>query len=313
MRSSADSGRAGTGGDCRLHDRCTRGPAGCKARHPRDWSCQIKGSLPGLPGAPTTPGAGARSPLFVEGPIHAILVPDQPATVISDSDIPSHFRVLVVDDEKNIRTTLSVCLEGIGCEVTAVGSAEAALEALERGPFDLAFLDLRLGNDDGLDLLPRLLGARPELAVVVITAYATFDTAVEAIKRGAVDYVPKPFTPAQIRHTVEDVASRRAMARRLVELEAKLSAEVPEADLDTESPAMRAVLDLLARAAASDAPILLRGENGTGKGVLALALHAPGPRAERAVRHRELPDPLRGPPGQRAVRPRAGRLHRRRA
>ena len=188
-------------------------------------------------------------------------------------------RALVIDDEKNIRTTLEMCLQGLGCVVTAVGSADAALAAVEREAFDLAFLDLRLGERNGIDLLPGLISARPQLAVVVITAYATFETAVEAIKRGAVDYLPKPFTPAQIQHAVEEVAVRRSMARRLAELETKLAQEVPEADFDTDSPRMKATLDTVARAAGSDAPVLLRGENGTGKGVLARALHAQSPRS----------------------------------
>jgi CheY-like chemotaxis protein len=128
------------------------------------------------------------------------------------------FRVLVIDDEKNIRTTLSVCV-GMGCAATCVGSAVAALDALERSSFDIAFLDLRLAGADGLELLPRLLALRPSLAVVVVTAYATFNTAVEAIKRSAVDYLPKPFTPAQIRHAIEQVARRKAMEHRVTDLE----------------------------------------------------------------------------------------------
>ena len=182
-------------------------------------------------------------------------------------------RVLVVDDEKNIRTTLTVCLEGIGCRVTAVGSAAAARDALERAPHDLALLDLKIGADSGLDLLPALLAIRPGLDVVVITAYATFDTAVEAMRRGAVDYLPKPFTPAQIRHVVEQVAERRAMRRRLAELESTVADAVPELDLATDSPRMRATLDVIERAAGSDAPVLLRGPSGTGKSVLARELH----------------------------------------
>jgi NtrC-family two-component system response regulator AlgB len=188
-------------------------------------------------------------------------------------------RALLVDDDRNIRATLQVCLEGIGCQVTAVGSADAALAAVEREAFDLAFLDLRLGERSGIDVLPGLLSIRPALAVIVITAYATFETAVEAIKRGAVDYLPKPFTPAQIVHAVEEVAARRSVALRLAELETKLSEEVPEVDFTTESPRMQATLDTIARAAASDAPVLLRGESGTGKGVMARALHTQGQRA----------------------------------
>src|SRR5947209_9352417 len=188
-------------------------------------------------------------------------------------------RVLVIDDEKNIRATLSMCLEGIGCQVTAVPSGQAALAALGRQPFDLAFLDLRLGERNGLELLSQLLAESPHLAVVVITAYATFDTAVEAIKRGAKDYLPKPFTPAQIRHVVEQLAEQRELTRRVLDLEGQLREAVPEADLGTDAPKMRAVLDILARAAKSEATVLLRGESGTGKGVLARILHAQSARA----------------------------------
>jgi NtrC-family two-component system response regulator AlgB len=182
--------------------------------------------------------------------------------------------VLVIDDEKNIRTTLQVCLQGIGCSVTAAGTGEAALSVLERDPVDIAFLDLKLGDESGMDLLPRLLAAQPELSIIIITAYATFDTAVEAIRRGAVNYLPKPFTPPQIRHAVESVLDRRAMVRKLVGLESVLSEEIPEADLETASHPMRAAIDVVTRAALADAPVLLRGESGTGKGVLARTLHA---------------------------------------
>jgi NtrC-family two-component system response regulator AlgB len=204
------------------------------------------------------------------------MTPDSPGSAVAagPAEPTPSLRVLIVDDEKNIRKTLSLCLEEMGCRATAVASARAALEALERQAFEVAFLDLRLGETDGLDLLPQLLAGRPDLAVVVITAYATFETAVQAIRLGAIDYRPKPFTPPQIRHVVEQAVRRRAMAMRLADLEGRLAEEVPEADLATDSPAMRTALDLLQRAAPSDAPILLRGESGTGKGVLARAIHA---------------------------------------
>ena len=182
--------------------------------------------------------------------------------------------VLIVDDEKNIRATLTMCLEAIGCVVTSASTSEAALAAVERRPFDLAFLDLRLGEQDGMALLPRLLAARPGLAIVVITAYATIDTAVEAIKLGAVDYLPKPFTPVQIRHIVDQITARRATLARVADLEALVADELPGIDIATQAPAMRTALELATRAASSDAPILLRGENGTGKSVLARLIHA---------------------------------------
>jgi NtrC-family two-component system response regulator AlgB len=194
---------------------------------------------------------------------------------------PPASEVLVIDDEKNIRATLTMCLEAIGCAVTSASTADAALAAVERRPFDLAFLDLRLGDQDGMAVLPRLVAARPGLAIVVITAYATIDTAVEAIKLGAVDYLPKPFTPAQIRHIVEQVTARRAALARVADLEAQLAGELPGIDLATRSARMRAALELATRAAASDAPILLRGENGTGKSVLARLVHARSKRVGR--------------------------------
>jgi NtrC-family two-component system response regulator AlgB len=197
------------------------------------------------------------------------------------ADLPAKMRVLVVDDEKNIRATLELCLESMGCEVAVAASGEAALAALGQRSFDMAFVDLRLRETSGLELLPRLLAESPQLAVVILTAYATFDTAVEAIKRGAVDYLPKPFLPDQIRHLVTKVAEQRATRWRLAELDQELKQAVPEIDLATQSPAMRATLDIVRRAAGADAPVLLRGENGTGKGVLARTLHLQSRRAAR--------------------------------
>jgi len=169
----------------------------------------------------------------------------------------------------------------MGCETREAPNADAALAALAERPYDLAFLDLRLGTANGLELLPRLLAEQPGLSVVVVTAYATVDTAVEAVKRGAEDYLPKPFTPEQIRHAVTKVAAARDTRRRVVELEAELHECVPEVDLATESPAMRSVYETIARAAPASAPVLLRGESGTGKGVLARALHAQSGRSDR--------------------------------
>src|SRR5438105_1280777 len=190
-------------------------------------------------------------------------------------------RVLIVDDERNIRKTLGVYLQGMGCQVTEAGSSAAALEALAREPHDLAFVDLRLGKEEGLDLLPKLLAERPGLDVVMITAYAAFDTAVEAIKRGAKDYLPKPFTPAQIKRVIEAARARRDLEQRLLDLEEQLADAAPEVSLETSSAPMRAVMEVVSRAAAHDVPVLLRGESGTGKSVLARALHRMSPRRDR--------------------------------
>ncbi|WP_449245190.1 sigma-54-dependent transcriptional regulator [Desulfobacca acetoxidans] len=188
-------------------------------------------------------------------------------------------QVLVIDDEKNIRTALAAYLEGMGCRVLTVATAGAALSALESQPFDLAFLDLRLREISGLELLPKLLSVNPRLAVVMITAYATIDTAVAAIKRGARDYLPKPLSPAQIKHVVEGLAERLNLYRQVEELQAHLREAVPEVNLATASVKMQATLDLVEKVAPTEISVLLLGENGTGKGVIARWLHTQSRRA----------------------------------
>src|SRR4029453_3764123 len=139
-------------------------------------------------------------------------------------------RVLVIDDDKNIRVTLGACLEDMGCEVRHAVSAEAALAALAERSFDLAFLDLRLGTASGLELLPRLLAESPGLSIVVVTAYATIDTAVRAIQGGASEDLRKPFTPDQIRHFARPLGECRGAHRRLLELEQELAGGRPDLD-----------------------------------------------------------------------------------
>ena len=192
---------------------------------------------------------------------------------------PSHkLRVLIIDDEKNIRATLSLCLEQMGCAVTAVSTPEAGLAALRQQPYDLAFLDLRLGESNGLDLIPKLLTVDAGLQVIVITAYATIDTAVDAIKRGAADYLPKPFTPQQIRHVVDQSIKQRNLKSRLSDLEGRLKKHAGHGP-ENDSPKIRSILDVAAKAAGSNVPVLLRGENGAGKSVLARMIHSMSPRS----------------------------------
>jgi NtrC-family two-component system response regulator AlgB len=195
-------------------------------------------------------------------------------------DFTGKLRVLIVDDEKNIRTTLSLCLEQMNCYVKAVSSGDGALAALRHEPFDVVFLDLRLGEANGLEIIPKLLAESAELMIVMMTAFATIDSAVEAIKRGASDYLPKPFQPAQIRHVIDQCIQRRDLKRQLTELESRLREAAPEVDLESGSSKVRAVLEIAARASASDAPVLLRGESGTGKTVLARTIHSLSPRSK---------------------------------
>lgn len=187
--------------------------------------------------------------------------------------------VLIVDDEASLRRTLKIALEAMGHTVAEAPTGARALELVRQTSLEVAFLDLRLNRENGLDLLVELHREQPDLDIVIVTAYATIETAVEAMRRGAFDYLPKPFTPDQLRV----ILNRRDQVRRLQShisaLEDQVRDVVPEADLQTCEPAMRQVLDLALKVAPSEAAVMLRGESGTGKGVLARVLHAHSRRA----------------------------------
>jgi NtrC-family two-component system response regulator AlgB len=189
-------------------------------------------------------------------------------------EIGQMMRILIVDDEPNIRRTLRIASEAMGHAVEEVSTPAEALARVERQPCDVALVDLRLGRESGLDLLEPLLDRLPRLAVVIITAHASIDSAVDAMRRGAFDYLTKPFAPSQVRAALERVARVRGLEDRLADLEEQVRREVPEADLESGDAGMCRVLNLARRVAASEAPVLIRGENGTGKGVLARAIHA---------------------------------------
>lgn len=187
--------------------------------------------------------------------------------------------ILLIDDEQSLRKSLRLALETMGHRVTEASKSAQAQELVGHTLFDVVFLDLRLGQENGLDVLPALLRLAPGLAIVAITAYATIESAVEAMRRGAIDFLPKPFTPAQIRLVLDRVAKLRRLQSHVEELEEQVRSIVPEADLQTRVSAMQQALALAFKAAPTEATILLRGESGTGKGVLARAIHAHSPRA----------------------------------
>ena len=178
--------------------------------------------------------------------------------------------------------------------------------------FDVAFVDLRLGTESGLDLLPRLAAAAPGLKLVVITAYASVETAVEAMRRGAADYLAKPFTPAQIDLTLEKVMALARLERHVQALEGDLAQADPEADLDERQP--RHAAGSRSRppggAGGRPGPPPRRERHRQGGGGARHPRLEPAPRP--AVRHRHLLGPPRRAVGKRALRPRPRGLHRRR-
>jgi NtrC-family two-component system response regulator AlgB len=189
--------------------------------------------------------------------------------------------VLLIDDDASLRRTLRTALESMRHDIAEAVGGHQALGAVGKVRFDLAFLDLRLGREKGLDLLPELFRSAPGLGVVVMTAFASIDTAVEAMRRGAFDYLPKPFTPDQLRVVLDRWQLVSGLRAEVADLRARVDEAVPEANLSTEEPAVRAALDVAFRVAPTEATVLLRGENGTGKGVVARAVHTRSRRAGR--------------------------------
>lgn len=181
--------------------------------------------------------------------------------------------LLVVDDESNIRKTMKMFFDLQHHKVTTVSTPKDALLEAGLQIFDLAFVDIRLGLESGLDLVSSLLARSPWLKIVVITAFASVDTAVEAMKRGAVDYLPKPFMPDQLKLVLERVAAIRLLEQRINLLQDDLDRNDPDISLNSMYPPMQRVIELARQVSTSDAVVMLLGPSGSGKTMLAKLIH----------------------------------------
>jgi NtrC-family two-component system response regulator AlgB len=188
--------------------------------------------------------------------------------------------VLLVDDEQNILKTVRICLEAAGFEVTSLADPQQALDAIRQRLFDLAFFDLKMQPIDGMQLLRETRQLSPETTVVLMTAHGSIDSAVEAIKLGAYDYLQKPFEFNELQHFAEKVLEHHRLTRELRTLKEELERRGGTGVIVTRSEKMKAVLDLAQRIASSNITVLLEGESGTGKELLARMIHQQSPRAE---------------------------------
>jgi len=203
--------------------------------------------------------------------------------------------LLVVDDEAPARTTLALLLRKRGHRVVEADGVATATKRLADELFDLVVTDLRMPDGDGLDVLQaaRALADAPE--VILLTAYAEWKSAKEAIRLGALDYFEKGQEPEELYHRIDKALAGRTLRRENANLRAQLRERYGLPGLIAQSPAMHAVLDLVARVAPTDATVLIEGESGTGKEVIAKAVHHASKRAARpfvAVNCGAVPEPL---------------------
>jgi DNA-binding NtrC family response regulator len=194
---------------------------------------------------------------------------------------PSSRHVLVIDDEPLIRETLAEYLRGEGFAVTVAPSGEEALALAGEQRFDVALCDVQLPGMDGLELLDRLLRLNPETFVLLITAYATVESAVEAFQRGAHDYLMKPILLDEVLNKIRHLLAYRDLFLENQSLRRELSRPVDFGEIIGHGPAMRQVFDVVRKVGPTPSTVLLVGESGTGKELIARAIHAAG--AERAA------------------------------
>jgi DNA-binding NtrC family response regulator len=198
-------------------------------------------------------------------------------------------RILIADDQPDVLEALRILLKGAGYQIDAVTSLAGIFNALEKKDYALLMMDLNYTRDttsgqEGLDVIPKLQDIDNTLPIVVMTAWATIDLAVEAMKRGARDFVPKPWDNERLLAIVRtqiELAGALRKGRRLEAANLLLRGGAP--NLIADAPSMRPVIEMISRVAPSDANVLITGENGTGKGLVAQALHALSPRNSHSM------------------------------
>ncbi len=183
-------------------------------------------------------------------------------------------RIFIVDDEPIVRESLGSWFKAEGYSVELADSGKQALERLAATDAEIFLLDIKMPGMDGIELQKKIREAKPDATIIIMTAYASVDTAVSAMKQGAYDYIIKPFDPDDLEHLVRNALERRHLVAENQELKARIDELSPFSDIVGESPAMRRVLEQVTMVARADTNVLIRGESGTGKELIARALHA---------------------------------------
>jgi two-component system, NtrC family, response regulator AlgB len=189
-------------------------------------------------------------------------------------------RMLIIDEVDATRSTASKMLEELGHEAILAGDAASANEQLDKAEFDVAIVDLQLNGTSRLELMRSIQTRSPGTEIVVSAAAPSWESAVEAMRAGAADYLPKPFTVDQVKQVLSHIARARKLRGRVADLESRVSSSIPQADLMTVEPQVQKAFELAQKVAAMPVTVLLLGESGTGKSVLARFIHEQSPRRE---------------------------------
>jgi DNA-binding NtrC family response regulator len=198
---------------------------------------------------------------------------------MSDGHGGNESKILVVDDEQIVRESLGAWLEEDGHTVRLCSDGRQALAAAREDKFELALVDLKMPGMDGLELSRRLREVSPRIMIVVMTAFASVDTAVKALKEGAYDYITKPFDPEVLSHLLRRAREKRDLQRQNRGLKRNLEAALKPPKIRGRSAAIRHVVDLVDNVAPTETSVLITGESGVGKELVARAIHAQSPRA----------------------------------
>ncbi len=190
-------------------------------------------------------------------------------------------KILVVDDQRNIRTTLGLMLRAHGHEVDEAADGDQGIEKASAAVYDLVITDLRMGARDGLEVLRRIKDAHALTEVIVMTAFGSIESAVEAMRLGAYDYIQKPFLEDELMVKVQRALEKRALTAQVALLTAEFRDRYRFESIIGRSPAIREVLTRIAKFAPTDATVLITGESGTGKELVAKAIHANSKRADK--------------------------------
>ena len=201
---------------------------------------------------------------------------------------PPLARILIVDDEFSVRDSLDHWFRKDGYEVQTAADATEAMGAMQSSAFDVVLLDVRLPGMDGMRLLEQIRRTAPATIVIMITAYASVDTAVRALKLGAADYVTKPINPEELSHVVSQALAQRRLREENQQLRGTIDEMTGDQEIVGRSPAMQKVLELIEHVAKTEATVLILGESGTGKELVARAIHFAGRRRYAADRGRQL-------------------------